>query len=93
MGALVFVLNGLVFLILGTQLPTTIEAIWSISSVGKLKIIAYIIIVTLALMLIRFLWSLLTIKKDTYEPEDRLSKIKASILVIVISIDKNDYND
>jgi len=92
-GALVFVLNGLVFLILGTQLPTTIEAIWSISSVGKLKIIAYIIIVTLALMLIRFLWSLLTIKKDTYEPEDRLSKIKASILVIVISIDKNDYND
>ena len=92
-GALVFVLNGLVFLILGTQLPTTIEAIWGISSMSKLKIISYIIIITLALMLIRFLWSLLTIKKDTYEPEDRLSKIKASILVIVISIDKNDYND
>ena len=78
---LVFVLNGLVFLILGTQLPTTIEAIRSISSAGKLKIIAYIIIVTLALMLIRFLWSLLTIKKDTYEPEDRLSKIKASLII------------
>ena len=79
--ALVFVLNGLVFLIMGTQLPTAIEAIWGVPSAGRLKIIAYIIIITLALMLIRFLWSLLTIKKDVYEPEDRLSKIKASLII------------
>jgi len=80
-GALVFVLNGLVFLIMGTQLPTAIEAIWGVLSAGRLKIIAYIIIITLALMLIRFLWSLLTIKKDVYEPKDRLSKIKASLII------------
>jgi len=80
-GALVFVLNGLVFLILGTQLPTTIEAMWGVSSVGRLKIAAYIIIITLALMLIRFLWSLLTIKKHIYESEDHLSKIKASLII------------
>lgn len=79
--ALVFVLNGLVFLIMGTQLPTAIEAIWGIPSASRLKIIAYIIIITLALMLIRFLWSLLTIKKDIYEPEARLSKIKASLII------------
>jgi len=80
-GALVFVLNGLVFLVLGTQLPTAIKAMWGVSPTGKLKIAAYIIIITLALMLIRFLWSLLTIKKHTYESEDRLSKIKASLII------------
>jgi len=85
-GTLVFVLNGLVFLIMGTQLPTAIEAIWGVPSAGRLKIIAYIIIITLALMLIRFLWSLLTIKKDVYEPEDRLSKIKASLIICMSGV-------
>jgi len=78
---LVFVLNGLVFIILGTQLPATVEAMWAVSPVSKLKIVAYIIIITLVLMLIRFLWSLLTIKKDTYKSESRLSKTKASLII------------
>ena len=85
-GALVFVLNGLVFLILGTQLWAAIEAIWGVSAAGKLKVVAYIIIITLVLMLIRFLWSLLTIKKDTYKPEDRLSKAKASLIISISGV-------
>ena len=83
---LVFVLNGLVFLILGTQLPTTIEAIWGNISVSKFRTFACIIIFTLALMLIRFLWSYLTIKKDTYKSETCLNKTKASLIISMAGV-------
>jgi len=78
---LVFVLNGLVFILLGTQLPATVETMWIVPLISKLKIVAYIIIITLVLMLIRFLWSLFTIKKDTYKSESHLSKTKASLII------------
>jgi len=83
---LVFVLNGLVFLILGTQLPTTIEAIWGNISVSKFRTFACIIIFTMALMLIRFLWSYLTIKKDTYKSETCLNKTKASLIISMVGV-------
>jgi len=83
---LVFVLNGLVFLILGTQLPTTIEAIWGNISVSKFRTFACIIIFTMALMLIRFLWSYLTIKKDTYKSETCLNKTKASLIISMAGV-------
>ena len=83
---LVFVLNGLVFLILGAQLPTTIEAIWGNISVSKFRTFACIIIFTMALMLIRFLWSYLTIKKDTYKSETCLNKTKASLIISMAGV-------
>ena len=83
---LVFVLNGLVFLILGTQLSTTIEAIWGNISVSKFRTFACIIIFTLALMIIRFLWSYLTIKKDTYKSETCLNKTKASLIISMAGV-------
>ena len=83
---LVFVLNGLVFLILGTQLLTTIEVIWGNSSVSKFRTVACIIIFTMALTLIRFLWSFLTIKKDTYQSEPCLIKTKASLIISMAGV-------
>jgi len=83
---LVFVLNGLVFLILGTQLLTTIEVIWENSSVSKFRTVACIIIFTMALTLIRFLWSFLTIKKDTYQSEPCLIKTRASLIISMAGV-------
>lgn len=54
---LTFILNGLVFLILGMQLPEIISTIWIDTSVSNLKTLGYILIITAALLLIRFLWS------------------------------------
>lgn len=77
-----FTLNGLVFLILGTQLPDIIKVIWHSSSINNVQIILYIILFTVALMLVRLLWSILIIKKDIYNSEDNnLGRFKTSLII------------
>lgn len=77
-----FTLEGLVYLILGTQLPAILRTIESGSySVSMEKIIAYILILTLIFALSRFVWSYCTIRHKTYfEPENPVSKIKAGLI-------------
>lgn len=53
---IIFVLNGLVFLLLGTQLPSITEVVWYDSGSSNLQVIAYILSITAALILLRFLW-------------------------------------
>ncbi|MBC6173757.1 Na+/H+ antiporter [Listeria welshimeri] len=53
---IIFVLNGLVFLLLGTQLPSIIEVVWYDSGSSNLQVIAYILSITAALIILRFLW-------------------------------------
>lgn len=53
---IIFVLNGLVFLLLGTQLPSIIEVVWNDSGISNLQVIAYILSITAALILLRFVW-------------------------------------
>lgn len=88
---LTFVLNGLVFLILGMQLPQIIKTIWVDVSISNLKTIGFILAITAAMMVIRFLWSYFTIgditEKDLNLPVveitrgEKISRIKASLLV------------
>ncbi|MBA5759752.1 cation:proton antiporter, partial [Escherichia coli] len=53
---IIFVLNGLVFLLLGTQLPAITEVVWNGSGSSNLQVMAYILSITAALILLRFLW-------------------------------------
>ncbi len=53
---IVFVLNGLVFLILGTQLPSIAEVVWRDSGISNLQVTVYILLITAALILLRFVW-------------------------------------
>ncbi|MBC1946887.1 Na+/H+ antiporter [Listeria welshimeri] len=53
---IIFVLNGLVFLLLGTQLPSITEVVWYDSGSSNLQVIAYILSITAALIILRFLW-------------------------------------
>ncbi|MDR9855474.1 Na+/H+ antiporter [Paenibacillus sp. VCA1] len=56
---IIFVLNGLVFLLLGTQLPDIIQTIWSSAEIGNLKVVMYTLLLTSAVLGLRFIWALL----------------------------------
>ena len=53
-----YTLNGLVFLILGTQLPFIAQRVWTDSSVEGGWLILFIVLILIAILLLRFLWVL-----------------------------------
>jgi CPA1 family monovalent cation:H+ antiporter len=54
-----YTLNGLVFLILGTQLPFVIRRVWSSSASADNFLILFIILILLAILAMRFIWVLI----------------------------------
>jgi monovalent cation/hydrogen antiporter len=80
-----FILNGLVFVILGMQFPEIINTIWYDISFDNLKIIGYILIITVAMMLIRFLWSYFIIVSEGQVEEGRevkkIGRVKESLVI------------
>lgn len=81
---LTFILNGLVFVILGMQFPEIINTIWYDISFDNLKIIGYILVITLAMMLIRFLWSYFIVSEGQVEEgrgEKKFGRIKESLVI------------
>ena len=55
---LTFALNGLVFVLLGAQLPTVMAATWESGHIDRFELVAYILVVTLMMVLARYLWIL-----------------------------------
>ncbi|BBH20524.1 sodium, potassium, lithium and rubidium/H(+) antiporter [Paenibacillus baekrokdamisoli] len=53
---ILFVLNGLVFIILGVQIPHVLNTIFKDFSYNNAQVIAYVIILYVLLIAIRFLW-------------------------------------
>lgn len=53
-----FVLNGIVFVLLGTQIPTAMLYTWENPVISNVSLVFYILVVTLVLMGVRFLWCL-----------------------------------
>jgi CPA1 family monovalent cation:H+ antiporter len=80
---LAFTLEGLVFVIMGTQLPKILASIQEqIYSITAWEIGAYILLITLLLMLLRFIWSVLTIKKKVFnDAKHPVSRIRAGIII------------
>ncbi len=56
---IIFVLNGLVFLLLGTQLPEIIQTIWNSPEIGNFKVVMYTLLLTAAVLGLRLIWVLL----------------------------------
>ncbi len=50
-----FSLNGLVFVLLGLQLPNAIHAVWKNNNISNVTLVFYVLIITLILLGIRFL--------------------------------------
>ncbi|MBD3919274.1 Na+/H+ antiporter [Paenibacillus sp. PR3] len=53
---ILFILNGLVFLMLGLQIPHVTEIIWEDPHFNNAQAIGYVLIITLALYALRFVW-------------------------------------
>lgn len=53
---LVFILNGLVFVILGSQIPDILGNIWEDSAISNQRVIVYILILYVLLIVLRFIW-------------------------------------
>ncbi len=53
-----FTLNGVVFVLLGTQIPTAMFYSWEDASISNWTLLALVLLVTLILMGVRFLWCL-----------------------------------
>lgn len=53
---LAYILNGLVFVLLGQQMPAVLGEIWTSPAFNNGTVILYIVVVTAALLLLRFLW-------------------------------------
>ncbi|MGN7040838.1 cation:proton antiporter, partial [Bacillus safensis] len=81
---ILFILNGLVFVILGLQIPDVSTVIFQDEAFNNMQVIGYILIITLCLMVLRFLWVWLfwagkwsaTKKQNVKKP-----KLRASMLM------------
>ncbi len=56
---IVFILNGIVFLILGLQIPDVIAVIFRDKTISNIQVTGYITVIFLCLLLIRFAWNYL----------------------------------
>ncbi|AJS57591.1 Na+/H+ antiporter [Paenibacillus sp. IHBB 10380] len=53
---IIYILNGLVFVLLGLQIPDVTRVIFESSAFDNMQVIGYIVVITLALVLLRFAW-------------------------------------
>ncbi|MBE9918357.1 Na+/H+ antiporter [Paenibacillus donghaensis] len=65
---IIFVLNGLVFLLLGTQLLDIIQSIWNSAEIGNFKVIMYTLLLTSAVLGLRLIWALLMDVSEGIKP-------------------------
>ncbi|KGP78927.1 Na+/H+ antiporter [Paenibacillus sp. MAEPY2] len=79
---IIFVLNGLVFLLLGTQLPDIIQTIWSNPEIGNFKVIMYTLVLTLAVLGLRLIWAILMdISKGPKQSEPWKLRLKNALIL------------
>lgn len=53
---ILFTLNGLVFLLLGHEIPGVVNQIWSDPAYNNGQVVGYILLITAVLILLRFVW-------------------------------------
>ncbi|GGD51121.1 Na+/H+ antiporter [Paenibacillus nasutitermitis] len=53
---ILFILNGLVFVILGLQIPSVLAAIFENNAFNNGQVLSYIVVISLTLIVLRFLW-------------------------------------
>lgn len=78
---LVYVINGFIFIIVGLQLPNIIKTAFNESSINTMKSIIDILLITLVLLILRFVWVLVMYRlgeKDS-NSEDKINS-KAALL-------------
>ena len=54
-----FTLNGIVFVLLGIQLPNAMQSTWDDVYIDNFDLIGYVLILTALIVVLRFIWALL----------------------------------
>ncbi|MBC1355450.1 Na+/H+ antiporter [Listeria welshimeri] len=83
---IIFSLNGLVFVLLGTQLPQIMTAIWQDSSIHRSMLFVYILGITCLLLGLRFLWILFFRNYEENPKVDLVSRLKNTFLYTVAGV-------
>lgn len=83
---IIFSLNGLVFVLLGTQLPQIMETIWLDSGIHKSMLFVYILGITVLLLGLRFLWILFFRNFEEQPKNDFTSRMKNTFLYTVAGV-------
>jgi len=80
-----FSLDGLVFIILGTQLPHIIDVdIRQLRAHGIWHIVAGILLITTVMLATRFVWWVLTVRRKVYDdPDNPIDKVRAGLIFSV----------
>ena len=82
---ILFVLNGLVFIILGLQIPRVMESIFRNSAYNNFQVIGYVLILYVMLIVIRFVW-LCLLSQGKYSRRDNRDKVSyLSIVLLSVS--------
>lgn len=83
---IIFSLNGLVFVLLGTQLPQIMTAIWEDTGIHKSMLFLYIFGITFLLLVLRFLWILFFRNYEENPHADLVSRLKNTFLYTVAGV-------
>jgi len=80
---IIFILNGLVFLILGLQIPAVIKVIFYDEKYNNLEVFGYILAISVILIIIRFVWVYIFYEgKFIFKKKEMLSKIRLKFSVL-----------
>jgi CPA1 family monovalent cation:H+ antiporter len=82
---LAFVLNGLIFIIVGLQLPNIIKTAYYEVTINNFNAVRDVFLITLALLLIRYLWVLFMYIGDKECKNEKYSKIFHAALLTSLS--------
>ncbi|HEY3363230.1 MAG TPA: Na+/H+ antiporter, partial [Methanosarcina sp.] len=80
---ILFILNGIVFLILGLQIPDVTTVIFHDIAISNTQVIIYIIAISLGLLLLRFIWNYLFWKEQwmSSKTDPHISRLRSVILI------------
>lgn len=82
---LAFALNGIVFVMLGTQIPTSMHYTWLSEDISNAMVVVYVLLITAILLGVRFIWCVAmeyVHVKSLKERFDREALRKASIITL-----------
>lgn len=78
--AFAFALNGIVFVLLGTQLPLAMQSSWDDVYISNVDLVCYVLILTVLIVGLRFLWALFMARVSRNPETGQRDKISKSTL-------------
>lgn len=80
---IVYILNGLVFVLLGLQIPSVAQSIFANPNFDNGQVLGYIVVITLFLFALRYSWIWLTWKLGTLLKKRVITKFQTKLVAIV----------